>query len=892
MVFRLSKCKALISLGLLLGLQVFNANAQSEQWEECAQEGGECSFSGTKQVRYGIDDQWNEGIFTNTVGCNNAVFRDPAPGRRKRCEILASAIPWTTCAAEGGACSFEGTKVVRYGKNATWTSAIFSGSVSCNNSVFGDPLPGVGKECQTTEVEWVKCADENQTCDFTGRKIIRYGKNSSWYEAEFVGGVLCSNSTFGDPIQGTFKQCEIAVMPQGDVEAPSKPTNVQISNLQCTSATLTWSASSDNVGVNRYDIYRDGQFLGSVGGAETTAQLNNLVPGAFWGIYVVAFDAAGNNSVDSDSLPTNIPFCEDDSESPTTPQNLSAEASGTSVSLQWQAASDNIGVVSYNVFRSGEQVASTPGTTFIDTGLAQDTDYDYRVSAVDAQGNSSNRSAAVSVTTGSICSSSICSVDLIVEEPDVPWGLVTLPDGAILYSRRDADDIILLRNGQKTNIGTVPDSEGTGGNSNQTGGEGGLLGLAVQEGFPITDNWLYIYHSTGGNRNKVVRIRYENERLNLASKQDVIPSSAGIRSSRFHNGGRLRFGPDGKLYVAVGDGQRPDTDPQDPNRLNGKILRVNPDGSIPSDNPFNNLVWSYGHRNPQGLAFDAQGQLWEQEFGDGAQDETNLVVRGGNYGYPDCEGTISRGGNGCSTPGYIAPKKVYSPTGNNSCSGIAVVNEVLYVACLAGKRMYRIEINGANLGATDQLFTGSYGRIRTVEPSIDGGLWMTTSENDKNDTPNQGGSEIYKLTLGSGTGSPIVSGQTYRIINKATGRALEVPGGSQTQGRSVGTYPYEERPWLQWQVNEIEPDLFNVVNNNSELALNINGEGDAIQWPYGNGSANAHWTLESVGEGYYFIISEDNGYVLDEEVATHNVTEYPKKSQGIDNQVWKFERVD
>ncbi|VUD46903.1 Quinoprotein glucose dehydrogenase B [Thalassocella blandensis] len=872
-----------------------SSHAQQAQWIECAQEGGVCSFSGTKQVRYGKDGHWNEGLFTASVGCNNSVFRDPLPGQRKTCEYTDVAIPWVSCAMEGGTCSFEGVKAVRYGSGNSWVEKVSMGSIACNNTTFGDPIQGTRKECQLTEVQWTKCADENQSCDFSGDKIVRYGKNDSWFEAEFTDGVPCRNSVFGDPLQGTAKQCEIAELPFYDNQPPTKPENVTISNLQCSSADLSWSASTDNIGVNRYDIYRDGQFLGTAGGSETSIHLTNLVPGATWGFYVTAFDAAGNNSVDSDSLPIDIPFCEDDTIPPSIPLQLSGVSEGTSIRLSWQESTDNVGVSGYDVYRNSEFVATTPYNTFVDTGLSQNTEYTYQIAARDAQGNTSDPSQSILVTTGSVCSSSVCSVDLIVNEPDVPWGIVTLPDGSIIYSRRDADDVIHLKDGERINIGTISDSEGTGGNSDQTGGEGGLLGLAVQEGFPLTDNWLYMYYSTAGNRNKVARVRFENGMLNMGSKQDVIPASAGIRSSRFHNGGRLRFGPDGKLYVAVGDGQRPDTDPQDPNRLNGKILRVNPDGSIPQDNPFNNLVWSYGHRNPQGLAFDAQGQLWEQEFGDGAEDETNLIVRGGNYGYPDCEGTISRGGNGCATAGFIAPKKVYSPTGNNSCSGIAVVDNVLYVGCLAGKRMYRIVINGENLGSAEQLFTGSYGRIRTLEPSIDGGLWMSTSENDKNDTPNQGGSEIFKITLGVGNESPVVSGETYVLLNKATGRALEVPGGSVSQGESVGTYPYEGRLWHQWTINALGNGVYNIINRNSQLALNIAGDsamqGNAIQWPYGSGSANAQWTLISAGEGVYFLVSADSGEVLDEEVSSHNVTEYPRKSSGIDNQLWSFERV-
>ncbi|RYG09884.1 MAG: glucose dehydrogenase, partial [Chitinophagaceae bacterium] len=183
------------------------------------------------------------------------------------------------------------------------------------------------------------------------------------------------------------------------------------------------------------------------------------------------------------------------------------------------------------------------------------------------------------------------------------------------------------------------------------------------------------------------------------------------------------------------------------NCLNGKILRMNVDGSVPSDNPYNNYVWTYGHRNPQGLAFDSKGRLWEQEFGDGTSDETNLLEKGGNYGYPLCEGTTSRSGTGCATAGFKAPKQTYS-TGSASCSGIAIVKDVLYVACLRGTRVYRMVISGDSLTNSQQLFVGTYGRLRTIEPTIDGDLWLTTSNNgDKDSIANNSNEEIFKVFL-------------------------------------------------------------------------------------------------------------------------------------------------
>jgi glucose/arabinose dehydrogenase len=168
---------------------------------------------------------------------------------------------------------------------------------------------------------------------------------------------------------------------------------------------------------------------------------------------------------------------------------------------------------------------------------------------------------------------------------------------------------------------------------------------------------------------------------------------------------------------------------------------------VPSDNPFGNYVWSYGHRNPQGLAFDSMGRLWTQEFGGGKQDETNIIQRGGNYGWPDCEGTISNSGRGCGTPGYIAPKRTYS-TADGSCSGLAIVRDVLYIACLRGTRMYRLPIRGDAVPEAEQFFVGTYGRLRTLEPTLDGNLWLTTSTTgDKDSTPNNSNERIFRVFL-------------------------------------------------------------------------------------------------------------------------------------------------
>ncbi len=521
-----------------------------------------------------------------------------------------------------------------------------------------------------------------------------------------------------------------------DTQPPTPPSGLAVSNLTCRSATLSWQAATDNVGVAYYDIYRDGQALGTVNASTLAAQLA-LTPGASWGLYVNARDGAGNVSQASTTLPLKVPQCETDTQAPSVPDGLRGTVSGTTVTLAWNASTDNVGVTGYDVYRNSTKAATTSTTGYTDTGLAAGTTYQYTVAARDAQGNVSPRGTTVSLTTGASCTDVICSAARVAVETDIPWGLAALPDGSVLYSRRDAQDILRLDpvTGVKTSLGVIPNVQGT-------DGEGGLLGIAIPPGFPAQDSWLYVYH-TSPTDNRIVRLRYVNGKLDIASLEVLLK---GIPRNKFHNGGRLRFGPDGKLYASTGDGQNGPF-AQDIQRLSGKILRLNPNGTPPADNPFGNYVWSYGHRNPQGLAFDANGRLWEQEFGD-SQDETNLIVKGGNYGWPNCEGVISRAGTGCATAGYIAPKYTYRNT-EASCSGIAIVNNALYIGCLAGKRLYRSEISGTSLVNVRQFYVGAYGRIRTVEPAIDGNLWLTTSDaaGDKDSVPNNTNTQILKITL-------------------------------------------------------------------------------------------------------------------------------------------------
>ena len=305
---------------------------------------------------------------------------------------------------------------------------------------------------------------------------------------------------------------------------------------------------------------------------------------------------------------------------------------------------------------------------------------------------------------------------------DVPWGLVFLPDGSALLSERDTARILSVSaDGGVTEVGPV---EGV-----QPGGEGGLLGLAVAPDSPET---VYAYF-TAAEDNRVVRMPYRGGALGPA---EVVVD--GIPKAGNHNGGRLAFGPDGKLYVSTGDASRPER-AQDLESLGGKILRLNPDGSIPADNPFDGSpVFSYGHRNVQGLAFDDDGNLWASEFGQNTWDELNLIQAGQNYGWPVVEGV---GGD----DRFVDPVAQWS-TDEASPSGIAFVRDTVFMAALRGERLWQIPVQDGTAGTPADFAVGEFGRLRHAEVAPDGSLWVLTN-NTARGTPREGDDRCLRVTL-------------------------------------------------------------------------------------------------------------------------------------------------
>ena len=310
---------------------------------------------------------------------------------------------------------------------------------------------------------------------------------------------------------------------------------------------------------------------------------------------------------------------------------------------------------------------------------------------------------------------------------DVPWEATFLPDGSALVTLRDEGRVVRVRpDTEPVDLGEIPGVV--------AGGEGGLLGAAVSPTFD-DDRRVYLY-LTAAQDNRVVRATLDGDRI-----EGVEPILTGIPKAGIHNGGRIAFGPDGMLYVATGDAG--DTArSQDRDDLAGKILRITADGDPAPGNPFDTAIWSWGHRNVQGLAWSEDDTMWASEFGQGEWDELNRIEPGKNYGWPEVEG---EGGE----PDFTDPEVVWR-TGDASPSGITVGSDgAVYIAALRGESVWRVPVTGRGAdvatGTPERLWQGRYGRIRDISAAPNGDLWVLTS-NTFRGTPRDGDDRILRLT--------------------------------------------------------------------------------------------------------------------------------------------------
>ena len=304
-------------------------------------------------------------------------------------------------------------------------------------------------------------------------------------------------------------------------------------------------------------------------------------------------------------------------------------------------------------------------------------------------------------------------VSIYTSNLEIPWGLAFLPDNSLLVTERTGSVLKVMPNGQSDLVGTI--------NESYQIGEGGLLGIALHPEFE-QNNYVYLYYTFAaeGNTtyNRVERYTY-SDTAGLSKDKIIVDQIPG---SQFHNGGRIKFGPDNHLYITTGDAQEPSLS-QTLSSLAGKILRVTSEGEPVDSNPFGDEVYSYGHRNPQGLAWD-NDTLWEVEHGSTNFDEVNVITAGNNYGWPNFRGN-DKGVN-------IEPPVIHSNTGTWAPGAIAYLNGKLYFTGLRGSSLYVLDKETLILKSH---FVNEYGRLRDIVVGPDDNLYITTSNRDGRGTP-------------------------------------------------------------------------------------------------------------------------------------------------------------
>ncbi|MFI7633196.1 PQQ-dependent sugar dehydrogenase [Nonomuraea sp. NPDC049400] len=560
----------------------------------------------------------------------------------------------------------------------------------------------------------------NGTAVATARSFPGTGAWTTWQEISVDAPLNAGGNTVraaATTANGGPNLDRLRVSGPGDTEKPTSPGQPTCSDITHNALTLGWPPSTDNIGVVGYDIYHQGQQIATA--PAPPYRLTGLNPNFSYQLSVFARDASGNVSLSSpEANCQTLPAPADDPPSqPGQPAVSGVQA--TSATVTWGASTDDNGVRAYLVRDNATNavlatITGTPPATTAGVPLECARTYQVHVVARDTANQLSTPSApSASFTTGS-CGTVPQTPTSVAGGWDVPWDISWAPDGSYaLVTERDTFKVFKVTpSGTKTQVGTVP-------NAQTTGGEGGLMGLDFSPTWNGTSDQEVFFMHTASEGNRVAKMNFNGTAL--SGYASILQ---GIDKNRYHNGGRIRFGPDGYLYVATGDAQSSGNAP-DLDSLNGKILRITRTGAAAPGNPFGTRVYSYGHRNPQGLAWDSAGRLWSSELGNSSRDELNLIQPGKNYGWPTCEGN-------CSTSGMTNPKYTWSVS-EASPSGIAIVNNTVFMAALRGQRLWRIVLNGENVSTVNSYFNGTYGRLRAVEkvPGA-GAVWFGSTNSDNN----------------------------------------------------------------------------------------------------------------------------------------------------------------
>lgn len=322
-------------------------------------------------------------------------------------------------------------------------------------------------------------------------------------------------------------------------------------------------------------------------------------------------------------------------------------------------------------------------------------------------------------------------IQTVMSGLSVPWGIAFISKNELLVTERDGT-LIHYKNGSSADI-PVPNAAEY--------GEGGLLGIELHPQF-MQNRLLYLYmtYQSHNSRllNRVVRFRLTRDGLRLENPTVIID---GIPGANYHDGGRIRFGPDNHLYITTGDAGS-DENAQSTSTLAGKILRVKDDGAIPETNPFDNAIYSYGHRNPQGLTWDMMGNLWSTEHGRSGvrsgYDEVNLIKAGSNYGWPEIQGPETR-------VGMVTPKAQSGPNTTWAPASALYYNGSIFFGGLRGQSLYEARLEGTTVMDVVRHFYNDFGRIRTVARGPDGSIYMTTSNTDGRGEPRDGDDKVIRI---------------------------------------------------------------------------------------------------------------------------------------------------